>query len=74
MQKGLTSNKVSYIVALVNEFAKRHKIADNAAFSYLHSFNAIKLLDEEYDIAHTLSFDDMVDSLTLYCQRQGGNI
>lgn len=74
MQKEQEQNKVSYMVALVSEFAKKHEITDAMAFSYLQSHNAIQLVDEEYDIAHTLSFNDMVDDLTQYCQRQGGTL
>lgn len=74
MHKRVAFNKVSYGVALISEFAKRHKLSDPVAFRYLLDYNAIKLIDEEYDIAHTLSFEEMVDNLTVYCQRQGGRL
>jgi len=74
MQKSLTFDKVGYIVAVVNEFAKKHELSDADAYRYLQRFKAVNILDEEYDIAHTQSFDDMVDNLGSYCRRYGGTL
>ena len=30
------------------------------------------MIDEHYNIMHTLDFDEMVNSLAIYCNRQGG--
>lgn len=73
-KKDLTYNKVVYIIALVNEFAKKHNLTDSQSFKYLKTFDAIRFIDEEYDIAHTLSFADMVDNLGIYCKKKGGKL
>lgn len=74
IKQGLTYNKVGYIIALVNEFAKKHDLTDVQSFRYLNNFSAIRFIDEEYDIAHTLSFADMVDNLGIYCRNKGGKL
>lgn len=32
------------------------------------------MIDEYYDIMHTLSFTDALDSMTVYMRRQGGAV
>ena len=65
-------NKVEYIVALVNEFAKHFGLTDVQAFRYIQHFKGIELIDQHYDIMHTLDFKETVNSLANYCNRQGG--
>lgn len=68
----LLKDKVEYIVALVNEFAKRFGLTDVQAYRYISRFHGIDLIDQHYNIMHTLDFKDTVDSLASYCNRQGG--
>ena len=65
-------DKVEYIVALVNEFAKRFGLTDVQAFRYITLYKGVELIDDHYDIMHTLDFRDTVESLAAYCHRQGG--
>lgn len=65
-------DKAEYLVMFVNEFAKRYKLTDIQAYRYLRRFKAIEFLENQYNVAHTQSFDDMVDSMSIYCQRYGG--
>lgn len=65
-------NKAEYFVALVNEFSKRHKLTDVQAFRYLDRYGCISLIDEHYNISHTLTFDDVIDGLTAFSKRHGG--
>ena len=65
-------DKVEYIVALVNEFAKHVGLTDVQAFRYIQHFKGIELIDQHYDIMHTLDFKETVNSLANYCNRQGG--
>ena len=64
-------DKVEYIVALVNEFAKHFGLTDVQAFRYITHYNGIDLIDRHYDIMHTLGFKETVNSLAAYCNRQG---
>ena len=61
-----------YIIALINEFAKRFKLTDVQAYRYITHYKGIDMIDEHYNIMHTLDFDEMVNSLAIYCNRQGG--
>ncbi len=40
---------------------------------YLYAYKGIEFIKENYDVEHTLSFDDAVDDLTLICRNNGGN-
>jgi len=67
-------DKIEYTVALVSDFAKKHSLSTTQAFNYLDRFNAISLLEQHYNIAHTLSFSEILDTLSFYCKDHGGNL
>lgn len=66
------SDMVEYVVVLVSEFSKRFSLSGRQAYRYVRRFGGIQLIEENYDIMHTLSFDDAVNGLVSYCHRQGG--
>jgi hypothetical protein len=68
------ADKVEYIVALVNEFAKAHALTDSQAYRYMERFKAIDFIDKHYGIAHTQRFEDVVEDMTRYCRRMGGRL
>lgn len=63
-----------YIIALVNEFAKRYSLTEKQAYRYIRAHKGIAFIEENYGAMHTLSFDDAVESVTLYCRRTGGEL
>jgi len=63
-----------YIIALVNEFAKRFDLTDPQAFRYLKRYGAIKVFIEHYNVVHTQSFEDMVEAAAEYCRSNGGKL
>ena len=65
---------IEFIIVIVGEFAKRHEMSDTLAFRYLDKFAAISYLKNNYGIAHTLPFNDVVDSLSIYCKTRGGTV
>ncbi|MBQ7773897.1 MAG: DUF3791 domain-containing protein [Bacteroidales bacterium] len=65
---------VEYIVTLINEFAKRFGLSDAQAYRYISRFKGIELVEEHYEIMHTLDFSETVSSLAIYCKRQGGEL
>ena len=67
-------NIVEYIIALVSEFAKAHKLTDSQAYRYLERFKAIGFINTHYSIAHTLRMEDVLADITDYCRRHGGAI
>ena len=67
-----TQNKAEYIVIFISEFARRFGLSAVQAYRYLNRYKAIDFLDEQYNIAHTQSFEDMVQNMAGYCQRHGG--
>ena len=68
----MLKDRVEYIVALIAEFAKFYGISDKETAQYLSRYHALELCEKHYNIMHTLSFADNVNSLATYCRRQGG--
>lgn len=69
-----STNMLNYVIAFVSEFSKRYGIEGKQAFNYLHRFEGIQFLCQHYQILHTLSFDDAIDSLTVFCKQNGGRL
>ncbi len=63
-----------YIVALIAAFASHYKMTDGEAYKYLNRYGAIKVAHEFYDVMHTQPMDDMVQSMSSYCNRKGGTL
>ena len=49
---------IEYIIALVNEFAKRFGLTEIQAYRYIRIHKGIAFIEENYGVMHTLSFDD----------------
>ena len=65
---------IEYIIALVNEFAKRYNLTEKQAYRYIRLYNGIAFIEQNYGIIHTLAFNEAVDSVTLFCRRKGGKL
>ena len=65
-------DKAEYLVIFINEFARHYGLSAVQSYRYLNRYKAIDFLDEQYNVAHTLSFDEMVQNMAGYCQRFGG--
>lgn len=66
--------QINYMVACVNEFAYRHNMQIKSAFQFLFKYKAIEFMKENYEIEHTLSFDDAMEDMLLICKKNGGII
>ena len=67
-------DKLNYLIAVIAEFAKHHKLTQVQAFDYLQCYKGIDFADDFYDVEHTQSFDNTVEDLTIYCKRMGGQL
>ena len=65
-------NKIGWVVACINEFARRNALPVKTAFQFLFLHGGITFLDEHYEAEHLLSFDDAVDDLLRICEAKGG--
>ncbi len=71
----VTLNDIAeYIVIFIASFASRFSITETQAYNYLRKYDAIKLVHEFYDVMHTQSFEDMTESIAIYCRRKGGDL
>ena len=62
-------NTIEYLVLIVSEFARKSEVSELEAYNYLEQYGAIALCERHYDIMHTLSVEENIESLTDYCRR-----
>lgn len=67
-------DKIEWTVIFIREFSQRHGLTFKQAFNYLQQYQGINFVDRHYDFLHTQSFLSVVDDMTLYCHKMGGNI
>lgn len=67
-------DKIQYLVALISEFANHYGLTDSQAAKYMSQYGAIELCDKHYNVMHTLSWLDNINSIATYCRRKGGNL
>ncbi|MGN0237310.1 MAG: DUF3791 domain-containing protein [Lepagella sp.] len=67
-----TRDIMEYIIALVNEFAKKFDLSDRQAFNYIRNHQGIFFIEQNYGIMHTLDFKEAVESIAIYCRKSGG--
>lgn len=65
-------DKLAYIIAVVNEFAVTFSLNSQQAYRYIDRFKGIDFVDKFYGVEHTLSFEDVIDELALFCRKNGG--
>ena len=65
---------LEYIIALVNEFAKKFSLTEIQAYRYIRMYKGVAFIEQNYGIIHTLDFNEAVDSIALYCRRNGGRL
>lgn len=64
--------QINYTVALVSEFARKHRLSQQEAFEFLFTHRAIEFIKQNYDIEHTLSFEEALDDMMIICRNNGG--
>lgn len=74
MMSRTEKNRLEFTIALITEFADTYRIRQKQAFNYLNRFKGIEFLQKHYDILHTQSFEDVIESLTMVCHRNGGQL
>ena len=67
-------DRIEYLVLLVAEFAARCRVSEAKAYRYLNQYGALALCDKHYNVMHTLSVEENIQTLREYCQRRGGNL
>ena len=67
-------DRIEYLVLLVAEFARLNKVSEVQSYRYLHQYGALALCEKHYNIMHTLSVEENLQTLREYCQRKGGNL
>lgn len=66
--------QVSYIVAVISDFAEHYGLSTPQAYRYLARYKGIEFLEDFYDVEHTLSFEDVVSDVARICRNNGGTL
>ena len=66
--------KIEYLVLLVAVFSLRSNVTEAEAYRYLSRYGALSLCEKHYGIMHTLSVDENIQTLQVYCQKKGGTL
>lgn len=64
--------EIAFMVACVNDFARKHDMSVKIAFQYLFQYKGIQFLSENYEVEHTLPWDVIMEDLNILCVRNGG--
>ena len=67
-------DRIEYLVLLVAEFARLNKVSEVQSYRYLQQYGVLALCEKHYNIMHTLSVEDNLQTLKEYCKRKGGNL
>ena len=67
-------DRIEYLVLLVAEFSRLNKVSEVQSYRYLQQYGALALCEKHYNIMHTLSVEENLQTLREYCQRKGGNL
>lgn len=65
---------IEYIIAVINGFSKRYGLSEKQAYLYIRAHKGVGFIEENYNIIHTLNFNEAIESVALYCRRTGGTI
>ena len=68
------SEKIEWTLIFVAEFGKKFGLTLKQAFNYLTRYKGIDFIDKHYDYVHTQSFQSMINDISEYCQRKGGEL
>ena len=68
----IEQDKLDYMEAIISDFASKFSLTLTQAYRYLSNYKAIDFLLRNYDIEHTLSFENVVDDVSVYCRSRGG--
>jgi len=69
-----TKNRIDYFVMIMRDFGDAHHLTPRQAHNYLRHHKALDYMEEFYDVEHTLSPEDTLNSLDIICKRNGGMI
>ena len=65
---------IYYIVLCIDMFAKEKNMSIKNAYIYLDKYKGIEFLKDYYEAEHLLSPDEVLEDLTVICNRAGGNV
>lgn len=69
-----TIDKIEYMIMVVKLFAVHYQLTPLQAYRYISRYDGVSFLEKNYGIMHTLSFQDMVQGVSDYCRRNGGQL
>lgn len=74
MKKYEVRDIAEYIIALVSDFAIKYNLTERQAFRYINFHKGIAFIEENYGVMHTLDFNEAIESVAMYCKKNGGKL
>lgn len=68
------SDKLEWTVVFILEFGRRYGLNMKQSFNYLSRYKGIDFIDRNYGYVHTQSFASVIDDISEYCVRYGGDL
>ena len=66
------TNIINYLVICISDFATKFDMSAKETFCFLSAYGGIAFLMEHYEIEHTLSLDETIETLAHICRENGG--
>ena len=67
-------DKIEWTLTFVSAFGQQFGLTLKQAFNYLSRYQGIDFIDRHYGYVHTQSFQSMIDDISEYCHRKGGEL
>ena len=68
------SNIIEYLVFVIGAFAQQFSLTNAKAYKYLHQYKGLDFLTKHYGAEHTQSVEDVVEDITVICNRHWGRL
>ena len=63
-----------FIFFIIDEFAALFRLTEHQAYRYIKNHGGLEFIEQNYGVMHTLDDKECVESLALFCKRNGGRL
>ena len=67
-----TIDIIDYTIMLVKLFASHYQLTPRQAYRYISRYDGMAFIERHYSILSSLPFNEMVQSMSDYCRKNGG--
>lgn len=63
---------VEYIIFIVDEFAVHFGLDEFQSYRYIKNHGGLEFIENNYGVMHTLDDNESVESVAIFCKKNGG--